>query len=98
MRCLRGISIYKRIATMREGCQHELHAVEVVRRVGEIAVEVCAADPFRFGSHADAIRAEDGADGMRAMADLIMRRGHVVPWVVPVVIIAVVIASILFCD
>ena len=72
MRGLGWVAIGERIAVMREGRKHELHAIQIQRRVGEVAIQIHTADPLRFGRDANAIRAENRARGMRAMSAFII--------------------------
>ena len=61
-------AVGQRVAAGRERRQHELQAVQVVRRVAQVAGQVDAADPLRAGRHPDATPAHraDRGCGCRA--------------------------------
>src|SRR5262249_53236913 len=81
-------AVTQRVAATRERGQHELQAVQVVGRVGQVAVQVHAGDPGGTGGHADAAGAGGGTGGVGAVAVVVDRRGGAVPRVVPGVVAA----------
>ncbi len=81
-----GAAVGQRVARLWKGGQQKLEAVEVARRVAQVARQVDAGDPGRVGGHADA-SADGRTQGVRAVAAAVAWRGRVVPRVEPVVVV-----------
>src|SRR5262245_169886 len=87
MRGARRVAVFEWIGALRVGREHELHALQVGRRVAEVARQVDAADPLGAWRDADPATPDGCAGRMRAMPADIGWRARRVPGVEPVIVV-----------